>query len=375
MGYGETRSIVSMVRLGGAFVLAVAACSTPPRSGVPDAVTRLSALVPQCLSSATAHDVGHFSCAVCGNGDALCWKPARENADEVETEVRLTRDAVDVVVGGNYGCALTADGALDCAELDDSFDAAFNVRRQAQPGWVVLLVHATDDPCAIMRDGTLRCWGSHTQRRDLPIDRRGSVPIVDAFGSARYGCALVGGSFECWDDRGARHDRVRVGLDDAVAIDGLVRYEHVFDGPPSESLVFCSVMANGHVACAEDARGPYVEIPGVTRATDVEVYLARPELQPSCRRSLEREQIHGCAVIEDGSVVCWGWRREPQWTRLPDSETKVCNDVGDDGRYVAHSQPIEDAIALTWLGERLCAKHRAGAPTCWAPARTKEARR
>ena len=308
MGRISALIVVTLVGCGPATV--TKAIATPPE---PESV------VPACMAGARAVALsGTTSCALCGDGRSVCWSSDFRGAGEVSFGAGR-----DVAGGDGYGCVLREDGALDCTSV---FYGGY-VLREAHPEGVARLVHGTTDPCAVLRDGTIRCWKGPRDDVELPVDELGATEVLDAFGDEEFGCVLADDLLACWDGRGT----ARVDLEGIVAIDGY--REHWQSGCYSEnSANTCVVTAEGRVACAERPTEPFVEIAGVTGAMDIVV---RPDF--------------ACALLDQGRIACWDRR--------------------DVGRVVTLQAPAVDVIGLTANRNEMCAISRSGGAACWQPAR------
>ena len=230
------------------------------------------------------------TCALMENGRVRCWGLAGENWDlangkligrsyglgygdrfphdealgDDETpasvgDLPLPGRAVKISVGGYHTCALMAQGTVRCwgsawwgvlgdgergAQLDHVYDAANSPELGFESPVVDLASHYFHN-CALLANGSVRCWGGGDQgalglghERNIGDDEPAtSAPPVPLGGPAtalavfyKGGCAVMrAGGLRCWGNpRGLGFTGVQLGDDEAPAEGGDVR---VFAGP------------------------------------------------------------------------------------------------------------------------------------------------
>jgi alpha-tubulin suppressor-like RCC1 family protein len=200
--------------------------------------------------------------------------------------------------------------------------------------------------CALLDDGTLRCWGSgelgalgygntdwvgddETPEDAGPVDVGGDVVGV----SANFGhtCAVLdGGSVRCWGANfsgqlGYGHTET-IGDDEAPAAAA-----HVDVGDTVEAIACgvqhtCAVLTGGAVKCwglggygglgyADDESIGDDETPASVGTVDVGGTVT----------GLELGDFHTCARLDDSAVRCWGWSWYQQL-----GHAGLLGDIGDD---------------------------------------------
>ena len=245
--------------------------------------------------SATAVTAGGFhTCALPGDGTVRCWgqndlgqlgngtsdpvpnNPSTFNPTPVTVSGITT--AVAISAGGWYTCALLQDGTVRCwgdntwGELGNgavlvSPSPTSPVTPTPTPVTVsgittaVAIEAGVFHMCALLRDGTLQCWGrgeegrlgnGSTANSSTPVTVSGIVPAVIAPG-AEHSCAVLrDGTMRCWGDN---------------------NFGQLGNGSPQGSF---STTPSGPVT-------------GITTAIGA-----------------SSGAEHTCALLQDGSLRCWG---------------------------------------------------------------------
>lgn len=169
-------------------------------------------------------------------------------------------------------CAITRSGVVKCLGNPYPTPTPIPAFRDA-----IALAGGTQQMCALFADGTVNCEG-----RAVAL----AAPAVAIAAQSVITCALLStGGVQCWDGMSATPTAQHVsGIANAIAIGA------------EAGVGACVVIAGGSVTCWEgmgDNSGPFqlaaARVEGVVNATAV-TYAVR----------------HGCALISDGTVMCWG---------------------------------------------------------------------
>lgn len=301
--------------------------------------------------------------------------PARADHNEAAHPSRVPA-AEAIAAGDTHTCALVQGGAVRCwgfngegqlgyGSIDVGGDGATPETLGDVPlGGTALAISAGErHTCALMTTGTIRCWGSGAQGQlgygstdsvgdDETPAEAGDVPLggtavaVSAGGS--HTCAVMStGAVRCW---GARfHGQLGYGSPYAYPIDEVRTPEESGDVPLGGTAVAvsagvlhtCALLDDGGVRCwgtGANGRLGYGDLNSVGDSPsnlpkDVgDVPLGGPAVAVSAGAT------HTCAVLETGSVRCWGSGADG---RLGYGST---DDVGDD-------ETPEDAGDVHWIYE------------------------
>jgi alpha-tubulin suppressor-like RCC1 family protein len=301
----------------------------------------------------TLGKMGRSVCAISALGHARCWgkgafgedftsedQPASEGATFM-----AERDIVQLVGGSGHSCALLIDGVLRCwgaGELLGYGDSVDRGEGQAPSGLLTTLPNvplggeavsvvagttgAGGHTCALLRSGSVRCWGAGSMLGygtneavgdDETPEQAGDVPLggkaISLVASNDTICALLEDrTLRCWGwlpafgmlgygDIFSEQDQV--GDDETPEDMGPVPVgepvERVFVG----GLRTCVLLEGGRIRCwgsglpAVLGYGPSITRLYAPPQDDVEI--GGPV------RDLVLGREHGCALLDEG-VRCWG---------------------------------------------------------------------
>lgn len=323
---------------------------------------------------ATSVAVGSaMSCALLVDGAVKCWGSgflgalglgddmhrgaSSSQLGDALPEVDLGPGAIAVRLWQGFRtCAFLDNGALKCwgGNQYGQLGLGDTLSRGDEPGemgdalppidlgtdrTLVDLALGTSHGCALLENGTVKCWGNSftgqlglgdtDTRGDGPGEMGDALPAVDLGANARaegvaagqrHSCALLeGGAVKCWGLNGSGMLGVAAGAD------------RLGDEP-------------GEMGDA---------LPVVDLGTDVRAMRIVAGTQ------------HTCALLEDGRVKCWG---DNQHGQLGLGDTNV---RGDEPGEMGDALPIVDlgtgrtALQLTTSGNHTCALLDNDQVKCW----------
>ncbi|MDP7003393.1 MAG: hypothetical protein QGG21_00005, partial [Candidatus Thalassarchaeaceae archaeon] len=345
----------------------------------------------------------YHSCMILENGSAVCWG---RNSDDIEDgeghsggqlgDGTTTDSLTPVFVALPSGrTAVSVDAQLHtCAVLDNGSVSCWGYNNNGQLGdgsttssptpvfvalpsgrtAVAVSVAAeagsyeTSHTCAILDNGSVSCWGANdegqlgdgtTTSTTTPVFATlpsGGTAVAISAGTQHTCAVLDDGSVACW---------------------GYNNYGQLGDGSSSDSLVSlpsgslatsvsaghqhtCAVLDNGSVYCwgenmeGQLGDGSSYEVDGtISSSTPVNVAL------PSGRSAtaVSAGGSHTCAVLDDGSVDCWGRNHKGQ---LGDGTNT------DSPTPVSVSLPSgRTAVAVSANHGHTCAILDNGSASCW----------
>ena len=234
--------------------------------------------------------------------------------------------ALDIDVGNEHTCAILLTGKLACWGSNTN-GALGTGSSQNNPipipievdlgeGQTAVTVAADRHyACAILEDGSLKCWGNNisgqlgvgdtngrTSPTDVELGEGRSATNISA--GTNHMCAVLDdSSLLCWgngangklgDGDSDNHTRpVSVNLPD----------ESVARMVSAGSNHTCALLTDGQVLCwGSNASGQLGDGTGVDNVAPVEVNLG----DGRTARSIDAGSLHTCAVLDNGSLVCWG---------------------------------------------------------------------
>lgn len=278
-------------------------------------------------------------------------------APEIETHpapVVGLHDAVAVATGTRHTCAIVADGSVRCwganeagqlgdGTVNDS-DLPVIVKDVAKATSLALAEAYT---CVTVTDGSVRCWGAHMGFRlgTEPVSLTPvALPMISgarALGVASHGtCVLTAaGQVECWGRSLLGPPVLPLRISKTVM--ALAPSSVYSDG--------CALLADRSVACWADN--------GTARAGDGGAIVLSAPVSVRGVRDATRVAIHthyGCAVVTGGRVRCWGGPYLPPAAQIPAPPVKV--------------PMVRGATALSAGETKTCAVVARGTVLCWTPS-------
>lgn len=258
-------------------------------------------MTPNGLPSVSQLAAGRsFSCALAQSGDVYCWGDADEGqagtgsaaASDHEPEVvpSLAGTSSIVSAGNSHACAVAPAGDVAC--WGDGRDARLGV--------------TPPDTCPNSSDGSIACA---LQPVVVPVP-----PMKAITTGEEHTCALTfAGEPWCW---GANDDR-QLGLPQSIeepptAVSGLANVERIVAGRNNT----CVLDVDGRVSCwgAND----FWQLGYNGAGSSEPVVVALPERVTSVHAG--PMSYHMCAILEGGSVWCWGTALKGELGRGPQTE-------------------------------------------------------
>ena len=367
-------------------------------------------------------DAGRYhTCAVVPPAKLRCWGLGVDGAlghgDTAtigDDEPPAAAGPVDVGPGRSVE-AVSAGTAHTCALLDRGAVRCWGFGGDGRLGYANTLTIGDDEPpaaagpvdlgearsakavsaglahtCAVLDDGTVRCWGFNFDgrlgygRTDLIGDDEppGSVGPV-RLGSDRTAVAITsGGSHTCalLDDGNVRcwgsgvqgqlgYGSVgNVGDDETPDLIGPV---NLGAGRTAVAIAAgdfhtCAVLDNGTVRCwgyGGDGRLGYASVDSVGD-TETPGSVGPVDLGPGrTAQAITAADNHTCALLDDGSVRCWGYG---QYGQLGYGNRSSIGDDEPPGSVgPVDLGPGRTAVAVTAGGEHTCARLDDDSMRCW----------
>lgn len=267
------------------------------------------------------------ACALLSSGEVKCWgsntsgelgNNSQTNSSVPVTPQGLTSGVVSVSVGLNFACAVLNDGTAKCWGSNTSNQLGNNTVSSSStiPTSVLNLTDATSvsagnyHACVVTTSGTVKCWGTNsnyqlgdgtTTSRTSPVSVSGitsGATQVSAAGSST--CALVDSAVKCWGYNGSGQlgNGTVIQSGQPGAVSGLSASVASIDAGDSH---VCALRTDGTLTCWGAGISGQLGNGTLTNSlTPVEVSL------PSKASTVTAGLASTCAVLTDNTVRCWG---------------------------------------------------------------------
>lgn len=312
-----------------------------------------------------ANNVGQLGNGLLGNGIAAN-EPTRIPVLVITSPNTPLTTVVSIEAGGNHTCALLADGTVRCWGANGNGqlgnDALTNrLTPVAVSGLTnaVALAAGVNHTCALLGDGTVRCWGSNGGgqlgigifggNRLTPVAVSGLTNVTALEAGAQNTCALLAnGTVRCWgvNNFGQLGDGTTLSRSVPTTVSGLSNVIAVAAGGSHT----CALLVNGIARCwGVNGSGRLGDGTTVNRLTPVTVSGLIDAVD------IETGSAHTCALHSSGTARCWGLNGSGQ--------------IGD-GTTVNRLTQVqvggfENAVNITAGGSHTCALLADGSAKCW----------
>ncbi len=236
----------------------------------------------QNLNGAIAAIVGGFhTCAVLSDGSMRCWGRNQDgqlgngnnttDASVPQTVIGLGGPVSAASAGGYHTCALMPDATARCwgrntrGQLGDGSSSSFS----STPVTVSGLTNAAAvsgglyHTCALLRDGTVQCWGENASGQlgntlvfsSVPVTVAGISNAVAISTGAFHSCAILSdGTTRCWglNDNGQLGNGTTTNSSSPVQVTGLSGPIQIAIGGSIGSGHSCALMPNRSGRCWGD---------------------------------------------------------------------------------------------------------------------------
>ena len=315
------------------------------------------------------------------DGTVKCWgiNGSGQLGDSTTTN-RSTSVAVQglggvvtaIAVGLNHSCALLNDGTIKCwgsnnnGKLgDNSTTNRLTAVSVQNLGGVATAVQAgAEHTCALLNDGTVKCWGNNNEAQLgnnsfistlIPVSVQNLGTSVTSIGLGyMQGCALLStGSVKCWGASGVDTFGKKVMTNKLKATSSTSGLSATKIFSQRYEANGCAIVSGGSVKCWGDSYEGKLGngASGFTVNQPITVLnLGLPAIDLSLGNS------HGCAILNDGSMKCWGYSSSAQLWDGINSENFIPTAVQGLG---------ESANAISAGDDFECAVLASGSIKCW----------
>ena len=275
-------------------------------------------------------------CALMTSGEVRCWgqnntgqQATGDTVSTLSTRTMLlaastpVTGVTDIAVGQRHSCVVAGGGAF-CA--GNNLNGALGNGTTTASSFLVpvsglssgvakIAVVGISSTCAVLTDGTGRCWGNDGQGQlgngmgsssTTPVVVTGLTNAVDVVAGENFACARKQNqTVECWGHNsfGQLGNGNTALQQSPVAVSGLTDATEIVAGPRS----VCALVANGAMRCwGWNFHGIFAD--GTTNNSSQPV--AAQGL--SGVTSVSKGLTSICVVIAGGAVKCWGSEQSGQ---------------------------------------------------------------
>ena len=277
------------------------------------------------LGPATAVRAGGYtSCAVTASGGVKCWGLQLLGAQLLPADVPgLASGVMDITIGNGHACALLDSGTVKCwgsnsyGQLGNGIpgDSPAPVDVAGLGPDVVSIGAGRSHTCAVFANGGIKCWGDNTWLQlgnggpvmfATPVNVEGlSFAMVAVDGGDSHSCARSSDyRMECWGSNGS-------------AQLGFGHHPGSLPPIPTPLATGTFAVATGASHSCQLGGGGSVRCWGASGYGQIGIgpvgTIANPAAFPaevpgvSGARDVATSSNHTCALLNDGTVKCWGW--------------------------------------------------------------------
>jgi alpha-tubulin suppressor-like RCC1 family protein len=281
--------------------------------------------------------------------------------------------AIAIAASEEFACAVLSGGTVECWGANDDWANLTGIPTAtitSSPLAVTGLTGATavalafNSGCAVIADGTVQCWGIDTSNQLAgssssltPVTVMGLGDAV-AIAAGEYGyCALrSGGTVSCWGPTllymsGSEIDASTPPLT-AVDIPGIAGAQ--------------AISAKGYAACAAFAQGAgecwgeYFVWGGIDYPMPLSATVWASSPLTGAITQIAAPESFVCALDSDGTVACWG----------SNSYGQLGNGTQTDTRGPTTLVDIDHVTAIASGYDTVCAVTAGGTVSCWGDNRS-----
>ena len=284
----------------------------------------------------------------------------------------VKRAKANISLGYSHSCAVLTDGSAKCwgsgsdgrlgrgGSTSSSFWSGSTPVLVSGIATVTSLALGDFHSCAVLTDGSAKCWGKNTDGQlgdgtttssSTPVSVSGiSTAVSIALGSYHSCAVLTDGSIKCWGKGsslgGLLGDGTTTSSSTPVSVSGITTARSIALG----DYFSCAVLTDGSAKCwGNNGYGQLGD--GSTTHSSIPVSVSGI----STAASISLGSIHSCAVLTDMSVKCWGDNSDG---RLGDGSTT-------DSATPVSVTGISTAVSVALGYSYSCAVLTSGSAKCW----------
>jgi len=353
-----------------------------------------------------------YICAILDNGSVSCWGQNsygqlgdgtggdgtnyHRNTPAQTSSLGTNRTAVAISSGSAHTCAILDDGTVSCwgwnyfGQLGDGTAGDVDTYKQNTPSQTsslganrtaVAISSGSQHTCAILDDGTVSCWGSNSAGSlgDGTDTDRYAPTQTSSLGTGRtavaissgpyHTCAILDdGTVSCWGYNSAG------GLGDGTYTDRYAPTQTLSLGTGRTAVAIssgtvhtCAILDDGTVSCwGGNGNGQLGDGTGGDHTDTYNRYTPTQTSSLGTGRTavaISSGYVHTCAVLDNGSVSCWG----------QNSAGQLGDGTGVYGTQLIRNTPTQTsslgtgrtAVAISSRNYHTCTILDDGTVSCW----------
>ncbi|OGQ92201.1 MAG: hypothetical protein A2289_02595 [Deltaproteobacteria bacterium RIFOXYA12_FULL_58_15] len=327
----------------------------------------------------------YHTCALLDTGALKCWGGdetgqlgdggTNTNQNMPVDVAGLSTGVVAVTAGGDHNCAILDTDALKCWGYDDygqlgngdtNTDQSTPVFVSGLSAEVVAITAGGVHTCAILDNNALECWGydGDGQLGDGGTNTDQSTPVsvsslstgvIDVAAGLYHTCAILDtGALKCWGrDETGQLGNGAMSIDQSTPVDVTDLSSGVVAVATGDYHT-CAVLDTGTLKCwGSDNYGQLGD--GVTNTNKTVPVTITGVFGEA--KAVAAGYAHTCAILDTGRLMCWGFDGSGQ--------------LGDGGTNTSQGTPVNvvgmstGVVSVTAGDAHTCALLNTGALKCW----------
>ena len=303
-----------------------------------------------------------------------------DQSNEMGGNLEALLDKIQIfATGANHACSLLENGSVKCWGKNTYGQLGLeNEQNQKTPNLakisnVKALTAGKDHTCALLENGSVKCWGDNkygqlgmegVTDRGTKLDEMGAFltaltfekPVLQVAAGFNHTCVLLQNSnVQCWGDN--QYGKLGIGESTNLGIiqGSMKQLQNVQLGQERHATFLaagknhtCVILDNGNAKCWGKNDSGQLGLGNTTdrglRASDMGESLSEIQFGQKIKQ-LAVGGNHTCALLEDGTVKCWGKNDSGQ---LGLGNTQNRGDQPKEQSNTFQSAPLKrKAIAIT----------------------------
>ena len=278
----------------------------------------------KAIAAGSAH-----TCALLGDGTVQCWGSnehkqlgvVHPNFSPDPQQVEGLSDVKAIAAGTARTCALLGDGTVQCWGENRGKGEYDHATPQLTMDSSKAIAAGDSYTCAISEDGTVKCDGAMYNLceswGDLEKNIGGLSNVKAIAVGEKHMCALLDGTVQCWGENEYNQVGVETGGEcyKPTDLEPFIKFTNVKAIAAGEKHT-CALLEDKTVKCWGDNEDKQLGVDTLWKDDNGdEIYKSSTPQQVqdlSKVKAISAGEEHTCALLEDGTVQCWGSNEHKQ---------------------------------------------------------------